>query len=338
MSRKNIFSNVIPVGAPSDPAVQPAKPVQRAGPLSTLGGILETSAEEMRRLQDTVSDLNKQLQSGANVVEIDPSLIDPSPIRDRLDDPLSAENESLKVSIAESGQRVPTLLRPNPDAPGRYLTVFGHRRLAAVKSLGIRLRSIIVDLTEEEALVAQGQENNERNNTSFIEKCLFARRLKDRGLRGERLVSAIAASKSTVYAMIDVATAIPEEVVVAIGPAPSVGRPRWVALAERIPSNLKACRKLIGDAEFQRLGSDDRFSAIFALASNRDPKKSASADFLPIAGRNGAQIALVKRSASGGITVRIPRSDGPARSDGRSFAEWFESRVSSMYDDWLEGR
>lgn len=332
--RKNIFSNVIPAGGGSDPSTQP---VQRAGPLSTLSGILENSAEETRRLQDRVSDLNKQLQSGANVVEIDTALIDPSPIRDRLDDPASDENGSLRASIAESGQRVPALLRPNPSTPGRYVTVFGHRRIAAVKALGRPLKAIVTDIGEEEALVAQGQENNERNNTSFIEKCLFARRLKDRGLKGERLVSAIAASKSTVYKMVEIAEAIPEDLIVAIGPAHSVGRPRWASLAQAIPSHVKAGRKLIGDPEFLKLGSDDRFNAVFAVASKKDSKKSAAADFSPIAGRNGSEFALVKRSPSGDMTLKIPTSDGSSREDGRPFGEWLENRMSSLYDEWLEG-
>ncbi|RZN16078.1 plasmid partitioning protein RepB [Bradyrhizobium sp. Leo121] len=337
--RKNIFSNVIPAGGQSDSSTQQVKqPVQRAGPLSTLSGILENSAEETRRLQETVSDLNKQLQSGVNVVEIDPALIDPSPIRDRLDDPASDENESLRASIAESGQRVPALLRPNPSAPGRYLTVFGHRRVAAVKALGRPLKAVVTDIGEEEALVAQGQENNERNNTSFIEKCLFARRLKDRGLKGERLVSAISASKSTVYKMIEVASMIPEDVIIAIGPAPSVGRPRWATLAETIPSNMKVCRRLLGDTEFLRLGSDERFNAVFAAASRRETKKSAAADFSPIAGRNGSEFALVKRSPSGDMTVKIPKNDGSSRKDGRPFGEWLESRMASLYDDWLDGQ
>jgi ParB family transcriptional regulator, chromosome partitioning protein len=340
VSRKNLFSNVIPAGSASEamPASLPAKPSQRAAPLSTLGAILETSAEETRRLQETISDLRKQLQSGVNVVEIDPALIDPSPIRDRLHDPQSTESESLKASIAESGQRVPALLRPNPTAPGRYLTVFGHRRWAAANALGLRLKAIVVEMSEDEAFVAQGQENNERNNTSFIEKCLFARRLKDRGLKGERLVSAISASKSTVYKMIEIATTIPEDVIVAIGPAPSVGRPRWATLAAAIPSNVKACRKLLGDAEFLKISSDERFNVVFATASTREPKKSAAADFSPIAHRSGAQVALVKRTSTGEVTMKIPKRDGSARADGRSFADWFEERLSSIYDDWLEGR
>lgn len=336
--RKNIFSNVIPAGGQSDPNTQPVKqPVQRAGPLSTLSGILENSAEETRRLQEAVRDLNRQLQSGTNVVEIDTALIDPSPIRDRLDDPASDENESLRASIAESGQRVPALLRPSPSAPGRYLTVFGHRRIAAAKALGRPLKAVVMDIGEEEALIAQGQENNERNNTSFIEKCLFARRLKDRGLKGERLVSALAASKSTVYKMIEIAETIPEDLIVAIGPAPSVGRPRWATLAEAIPSHMRESRELIGDAEFVKLGSDDRFNAVLAVASEKDSKKSAAADFSPITGRNGSEFALVKRSPSGDMTVKIPKTEGSSRRDGRPFGEWLESRMSSLYDEWLEG-
>lgn len=337
MSRKNLFKlGDKPETKDGEPARVHAPIVQHSPALNKFSSVLQDAAEGSRRaerLQKELDDLNKN----GFVQEIDSTLIDPSPIRDRLDDPGSEENESLRSSIAESGQRVPALLRPNPTAPGRYLTVFGHRRVEAVKSLGRPLRAVVTDIGEDDALIAQGQENNERKNTSFIERCLFARRLKDRGLKGEQLIAAISGGKANVYKMIEIAEKVPEDIIVAIGPAPSIGRPRWLALTEIVPSKLNAFRKKISDPEFLKLPSDERFQAIFNLAST-DSKKPSADDFSPLKDRNGADYALVRRSPAGDLTLKLPKDDGSARADGRSFGEWFESRLVALRDDWLEGR
>lgn len=337
MSRKNVFKlGDKPEPKGSEPGkIQPAI-VQQSPALSKFSSVLQDAAEGSRRAERLQRELDDLKKSGV-VHDIDTALIDPSPIRDRLDDSRSAENESLRTSIAESGQRVPALLRPNPSVPGRYLTVFGHRRVAAVRALGRPLKAVVSNISEEDAFVAQGQENNERKNTSFIERCLFARRLKDRGLRGEQLIAAISGGKANVYKMIEVAEKVPEDIIIAIGSAPSIGRPRWLALTEVLPSKLEAFRAKIGDPEFCKLGSDERFQTIFNLASKLDPKKSSADDFLPIADRHGFGFALVKRSSSGDMTVKIPKNDGSSRKDGRPFGEWLESRMSSLYDEWLKG-
>ncbi|MEY9142036.1 plasmid partitioning protein RepB [Bradyrhizobium elkanii] len=338
MSRKNVFKlGEKPEAKDGEPARAQPPVVQHSPALNKFSSVLQDAAEGSRRaerLQKELDDLNKN----GVVQDVDTALIDPSPIRDRLDDPESAENDSLRSSIAESGQRVPALLRPNPSAPGRYFTVFGHRRVAAVKALNRPLRAVVTDISEEDALVAQGQENNERKNTSFIERCLFARRLKDRGLKGEQLIAAISGGKANVYKMIEIAEKVPEDIIVAIGPAPSIGRPRWLSLAEIAPSKLNAFRKKISDPEFVKLPSDERFQAIFDLASKADSKKSSADDFSRLKDRNGADYALVRRSPAGDLTLKLPKDDGSARADGRSFGEWFESRLIALRDDWLEGR
>ncbi|MEY9424415.1 hypothetical protein ABIF69_010921 [Bradyrhizobium japonicum] len=85
------------------------------------------------------------------------------------------------------------------------------------------------------------------------------------------------------------------------------------------------------------IGSDERFQAIFNLAST-DSKKPSADDFSPLKDRNGADYALVRRSPAGDLTLKLPKDDGSARADGRSFGEWFESRLVALRDDWLEGR
>ena len=52
------------------------------------------------------------------MVEIDPSLIDPSPLADRFRDDDDSSFEALKQSIAQRGQEVPILIREHPEVKG----------------------------------------------------------------------------------------------------------------------------------------------------------------------------------------------------------------------------
>jgi ParB family chromosome partitioning protein len=341
----------LPIMAPKKPddkkeGLNPAPLINRAGSVTALGRVLDKTNEDRRIAEEShraveqdLAGLRKLIEGGSTIVEIDPSLIDPSPIRDRLDDPTSASIAEFTAGIAEHGQRTPALLRPNPTAPGRYLTVFGHRRLAAAKSLGRLLKAVIADLDDRQAFIAQGQENNERENTSFIEKCRYALHLRTFGMKGTEIAAATSTKPSAVSMMLAIAEKIPEDVIVAIGPAPTVGRPRWQALANLLPEKASACKATIGGDDFAGLSSDDRFQAILTAATKaEDPSvRFTAVNFLPIAHANGDPVALVKRSAPGEITLKIPKTDGSARADGRSFGDWFESRVSSLYDDWLKG-
>ena len=99
---------------------------------------------------------------------------------------------------------VPILVRPNSNAPGRYIAVFGHRRLAAVKACRSPGSHLILELSDEEALVIQGQENNERKDTTFIEKAVYAWRLKASGMRSVKIAEALATSEAAVSRMISI--------------------------------------------------------------------------------------------------------------------------------------
>ena len=92
---------------------------------------------------------------------------------------------------------------------------------------------------DEEALLIQGQENNLRKNTSFIERSLYAKRLKDAGMNLTKIAAALGLHRTLIVKQIAVAESIPEDLILAIGPAPDVGRPRWMALVAAIASAPK---------------------------------------------------------------------------------------------------
>ncbi len=114
------------------------------------------------------------------------------------------------------------LVRPNPDQSGRYQLAYGHRRVAALKQLGVKVKSFIRDLSDDELIIAQGNENLERKDL-FIEKALFARRLEERGTTRAVIMATFGTSSRGVLSeMIALARKLPEELIQAIGAAPGI--------------------------------------------------------------------------------------------------------------------
>lgn len=158
--------------------------------------------------------------------DVDTSLIDPSPFSDRLaitDDDI----QDLRDSIERSGLRVPILLRPNTDKPGRFIIVYGRRRLEALKSLGMPARALVRDMSDVDSVLAQGQENNARLDPSFIEKALFAASLEGAGYESRVIQDALNVNKTYLSHMRRVVTNIPDVVIRQIGSAQGVGWKKW---------------------------------------------------------------------------------------------------------------
>jgi ParB family transcriptional regulator, chromosome partitioning protein len=237
---------------------QSSKTSGNAGPLKAMGLSLQSLSDEA----DEARLLREQLAAGARVVELDPTLIDPSFIRDRLDDPNAADFDAFQASIAEHGQQVPILVRPSAHSQGRYQVAYGHRRLEALQRLRRPVKAIVRQLTDEELVVAQGKENLERRDLSFIERALFAARLEDRGFARSALVAALAVHKGNLSTMITVARSVPEQLILAIGAAPKIGRPRWELLSEMLSRSGEKWRQAIASAGFDRLDSDARFARV----------------------------------------------------------------------------
>lgn len=80
---------------------------------------------------------------------------------DRLDP--GSDSDGLINSIREHGQKVPILVRRLPD--GEMEIVYGVRRVLACIALEYNVRAMITEMSDEEALITRGIENNERVST-----------------------------------------------------------------------------------------------------------------------------------------------------------------------------
>lgn len=279
MSRKDTIAALFTQSKKAAPvaAADPERERERVktGAISAMGASLQQLTEGARN----AARLQEQIEEGTLVVSLDPAQIDSGMVADRLQLAIDPSFDALVASMAESGQQVPILVRPIADAPRRYQVAYGHRRLRAAKQLGIAVKAIVRPLTDAEMVVAQGKENLERRDLSYIEKAIFARRLEDAGFDRATIVAALSSDKADVSRYISVARLIPDVLAQAIGPADRIGRARWLVLADNLqrPGAGKRAEAVLDRAEFARADSNARFAQVFKAVGEPKPaaKKAA---------------------------------------------------------------
>ena len=251
---------------------------------------------ELNRLTDEAkqaSELRQQILAGSSVVELDPALVEPSFMSDRLARNGDTDYRKLVESIRHSGQQVPILVRPHPEKPAAYQIAFGHRRRDAALELGVPVKAVVRSLSDQELVVAQGKENAERRNLSFIERALFATALDRRGFSRATVNAALGVQTSEMTRLLAVAASIPPRIIAAIGPAPKAGRPRWMELAKLLEADapLELADRYINEPSFAALSSDRRFDALIEAVR---------------AGAGGNE-PIVFRNRKGAVVIRADR-------------------------------
>ncbi len=291
-----------------------------------VGGITKTLGNITEKVE-RANDLERQLAKGQIVVEIEPGLIDASFVEDRLEiDPVQL-NE-LVEQIREHGQQVPILVRPHPQTKGRYQVAYGHRRLAAVKRLGISVRAVVRELTDDQLVVSQGQENSARTNLSYVERALFALRLEQRGFTRDIIMAALGVDKAALSKMLIVTRQVPITLITAIGAAPEIGRRRWLELGERLESVEPGLILAELSADNSRdLSSDERFHRALALASKRPVAPKAPA---PKGQISGVPVQFKKTTSSATFVFDNKAAPG--------FDQFVQERLESLFAEFKQNK
>ncbi|MFG1404257.1 plasmid partitioning protein RepB [Xanthobacter sediminis] len=296
------------------------RPLKQPGALGAISQTLGGMSEKVKR----ADELEKQLVEGQTIVDLDPALVDNSFIPDRME-PSAADDAAFRELICEHGQNSPILVRPHPEEADRFQVAFGHRRLRAARSLGIKVRAVVRVLSDEELVVAQGQENSGRTDLTFIERARFAARLEDRKFTRETIMAALNVDKAALSRLITVATRVPLEVIDAIGAAPGFGRVRWQELTDLLDQDDNRRRAIahVKSAGFQDMESDKRFesvvSALKTSATRSRPETWSAAD--------GTHAARVMRS---GKKTTLTFDDRVAP----RFGDFVREKLQSLYDEY----
>ncbi|TJW00066.1 MAG: plasmid partitioning protein RepB [Mesorhizobium sp.] len=243
----------------------------RTGAISAMGSSLHEMAENAKQ----ATKLQQQLAEGEVVISLETASIDMSKIVDRIPIDVDPAFDALVESIAEHGQQVPILVRPNPQTSGRFQIAYGRRRLKAAERLGRPVRAIVRNLSDSELYIAQGRENLDRKDLSFIEKAFFAKNLEDDGCDRPTIIAALVSDKADVSRYVAIARQVPAELVKLIGPAPKAGRSRWMALVEHLssPSKVATAHEMLAGFAESKFESDARLDALLR-AFNEPSKKS----------------------------------------------------------------
>lgn len=263
---------------------------------------------------------------GEAIVELDPELVESSFVSDRMEADDQAFDELL-AAIRERGQDTPVLVRPHPDSEGRYQLVFGHRRVKAARLLGRQIRAIVKTIDDVSHVIAQGQENSARENLSFIERAAFADRLSALGYDRPVIQTALAVDAPMLTRMLSVTSRVPADVVAAIGPAKSVGRDRWIELAQLIekPSNAARALALVSEASFGDVASDLRFDALIKVLKAL-PKRAKAAP----ASWEAADKALSAEFKPSGKTFTVALK---AKNAGK-FGRYLSDNIERLYEEF----
>ena len=243
------------------------------------------------------------------IIELDPGLIEPSFISDRMDHPIESITE-MALMIQNQGQQVPILVRPHPALEGHYQAAYGHRRYKAAALLGRKVKAMIKPLTDTELVIAQGVENTARKDLCFIERARFAARLKEADFANEIIMAALSIDNTTLSRLLTSIAKIPSDIIDAIGPAQKAGRDRWIVLAAQMETNksIAAAREILGADESHQLTPDERFERVFAAVSIKRRKSATTETWAADDGRGAAQIKFDKKSVT--IIVSNKKNEG----------------------------
>lgn len=265
MARKDVFAG----------ALASLMNAEANGTSKTGKSILHSSA---------LGGIESGLARGLQLIEIDPAQVRDSEYADRMPYAETDLND-LIASIRESGQQIPILVQR--EATNQYRIIYGRRRLAATRALGLQVRALVTQLDDAQRIIAQGVENAVRSDLTFIEKALFAHRLRQGGVEETTIRQALnidvdAPKATTISSMKMVVETLGEELIETIGRAPGIGRPRWRALADLLntpapefaAANRQAIVTHLAENAAEAESSDQRFARAFSYLKSRDPKNA----------------------------------------------------------------
>lgn len=321
MARKNLLTSLM-----SQPGATGDRPQPRTQerPSSTQKPPLKGA---VGAVSQTIADLKSRA-----VTDIDPALIDAGGLADRVEHD-AHDQAQLTASIRKYGQQVPVLVRPHPETEGRYQVVYGRRRVLAARELGLPVRAMIRVLSDEALILAQGQENSARRDLTFIEKANFARQMEEAGLTRQVIMDGLSVDKTEASRLLSVAAQVPAAVIAAIGAAPSIGRTRWQALADRLRSLDMKEAEIIALATGET--SDARFEALLKALDARKGKRGVSDS------PSGKTVVPVHDAAGRKIGTLTQGPRGPVlalATDEARFADWLADNLSRLHDDWKAGK
>lgn len=287
---------------------------------------LGEAPRSLKSMSDVLSQVSAQSAQDVDVADIaDSEIADRFDVNEGLDD--------LIESIRSSGQQLPALLRYRRGAGPRYEVVYGRRRIAACRALGVKVKAYIKEMDQREALVSQALENSARLERSFIEQAIFATRLEEQGFSRAEIGDVLAVDKGTLSKLLSVAREVPDTVIYRIGAAHDAGRRPWLELRRLIKiENAPATETLLSLIPEQGTPAEKLAATITALQKMESAALSTSrsqSKRLPAAAPRSLGAAPVAVKAKGRrLVIEV------AERTEQGFISFVEENLKRLYDDW----
>ncbi|MGH0004783.1 plasmid partitioning protein RepB [Pseudovibrio ascidiaceicola] len=315
-----------PNSAPAAPTMTKEKPVSTVPPKSA-GALLGEASKN-------VAALAEKKYSPRDIRSLDPASCLPSIVLDRVLEEDDAELESLKDSIKSQSQQVPILVRPHLEEPDLFQIAYGHRRVKACRALGLAVQAIVRDLNDEQLVIAQGKENEERKNLSAIQKALFVKSLDEKGFPNKIIVEAVGAGKPPLISKLKkIVRSIPMDIIEKIGVAPNTSRSKWETLAIHCDENplqqnslQKRINALSRYERWQKADSDTRFKIVMSELTKKTAEKKERGELLAHNGKQFAEISSTKTNLKLALMGE----------DGQRFAEFLRKEMPGLVKRFAE--
>jgi len=121
--------------------------------------------------------------------------------------------KNLAQSIKSNGLLQPIIVSPHPNNPNFFITVYGHRRIRAIKmNEEQKIKAIVRHLTQSDMQVQALIENIQREDLSIFEEALAYKALHDTGLNITQLAKDIGKSRTVVSKTLSVLN-LPSEII-----------------------------------------------------------------------------------------------------------------------------
>lgn len=255
-------------------------------------GVGRATADAYHQLQQQVEAWQRE---GALIVEVAPAEVRDTPWRDR--HPLGCADEDFAAlcrSIASDGQIAPVALRRQD---GGYEVVFGHRRVAACRTLGRPVRAVIVD-TDARGLVARMLiENAQRKDLAPIERAAQYRRLLDERLMGREEIARLLGVTPQQVSNLLVLAEIPESVLAALGDARAISIATGKRLVQALRGQSGGLEAALATARNAPGDATARANALIAALAAA-PKQRMDKDGRMIRTADGRRFARLSYSGS----------------------------------------
>lgn len=322
MARKHLLSSI---SGPQGAVPSIATPSEARAEYARRG-----ASRSMIQTLDEMAENSMRLLEGEAIVQLDPDTLDPSPYQDRIGED-HEEHQALLTAIGEVGQSSPILVRPHPNAEGRHVIVYGHRRARVAKELGIKVRAVVKPLEDITHIIAQGQENTARADLTFIEKALFARKLLNSGISKDDIKRALTVDDTLLSRFLAVAEQVPVVILEAIGAAKGVGRDRWEHLKKLLlnPAKAAAALELVNDGFLEDVAADQRFAALVDALEKTKAKKptsSRAAERSWSMAENAVKVATKDAGRSFTIAVKAKDASG--------FGAYLSDNLERLYEEF----